>query len=151
MTQIRRLIQVGMGGFGRRWMEVVLADPRWEYAALATRTAAVREEAARRAGLPPERAADSLEAALAAAPEADAVLVTTPYFRHAGDVVTALRHGKHVLVEKPLTDNRADAERIRAAARAAGATVMVGEDYRSAPAPAPCMPSYSRVRSVYRK
>lgn len=127
----RGLIQVGLGGFGLRWLEVVLADPRWEYAALATRTAAVREEAARRAGLAPERAVDSLEAALAAAPEADAVLVTTPYFRHADDVVTALRHGKHVLVEKPLIDNGADAERIRAAAaRAAGTTVMVGEDYR---------------------
>ena len=126
----RGLIQVGMGGFGRRWLEVVLADPRWEYAALATRTPAVREEAARRAGLPAERAVDSLEAALAAASEADAVLVTTPYFRHADDVVTALRHGKHVLVEKPLTDNGADAEHIRAAARLAGTTVMVGEDYR---------------------
>ena len=126
----RRLIQVGLGGFGRRWLEVVLADPRWEYAALATRTPAVRAAAARRAGLPPERAADSLAVALAAAPEADAVLVTTPYFRHAEDVVTALRHGKHVLVEKPLTDNHAAAERIRAAARAAGSTVMVGEDYR---------------------
>ena len=39
----RKLIQVGLGGFGRRWLEVVLADPRWEYAALATRTPAVRE------------------------------------------------------------------------------------------------------------
>ena len=126
----RKLIQVGLGGFGRRWLEVVLVDPRWEYAALATRTPAVREAAARRAGLPPERTADSLAAALESAPEADAVLVTTPYFRHADDVVTALGHGKHVLVEKPLTDNHGDAERIRAAARAAGTTVMVGEDYR---------------------
>ena len=121
---------MGLGGFGQRWLEVVLADPRWEYAALATRSPAVREAAVRRAGLPPERGADSLAAALAAAPEADAVLVTTPYFRHADDVVTALDHGKHVLVEKPLTDNHAAAERIRAAGRAAGATVMVGEDYR---------------------
>ena len=24
----RKLIQVGLGGFGRRWLEVVLADPR---------------------------------------------------------------------------------------------------------------------------
>ncbi len=126
----RKLIQVGLGGFGRRWLEVVLADPRWEYAALATRTPAVREAAARRAGLPSERTAGSLAAALESAPEADAVLVTTPYFRHADDVVTALGHGKHVLVEKPLTDNHGDAERIRAAGRAAGTTVMVGEDYR---------------------
>ena len=121
---------MGLGGFGRRWLEVVLADPRWEYAALATRSPEARDAAARRAGLPPARSTDSLAAALEAAPEADAVLVTTPYFRHAADVVTALQHGKHVLVEKPLTDNAVDAERIRAAASAAGTTVMVGEDYR---------------------
>ena len=125
-----RLIQVGLGGFGRRWMEVVLADRTWQYAAVATRLPEERRLAAERIGLAAGRCTGSLAAALAAAPEADAVLVTTPYFRHPDDVVTALRHGKHVLVEKPLTDNAADAERMRAAAAAAGTTVMVGEDYR---------------------
>lgn len=125
-----RLIQVGLGGFGRRWMEVVLADPEWQYAAVATRSAEARRFAAERTGLAPEFCTDSLTAALERAPEADAVLVTTPYFRHEDDVVTALRHGKHVLVEKPLTGSAAAAERMRAAAAAAGTTVMVGEDYR---------------------
>ena len=125
-----RLIQVGLGGFGRRWMEVVLADPNWQYAAVATRAPEAQRFAAERTGLPAERCTGSLAAALEAAPEADAVLVTTPYFRHADDVVTALRHGKHVLVEKPLADNAGAAERMRAAAAAAGTTVMVGEDYR---------------------
>ena len=125
-----RLIQVGLGGFGRRWMEVVLADRTWQYAAVATRSSAAQRFAAERTGLAAGRCTDTLAAALAAAPEADAVLVTTPYFRHTDDVVTALRHGKHVLVEKPLTDNAADAERMRDAAAAAGTTVMVGEDYR---------------------
>ena len=125
-----QLIQVGVGGFGRRWMEVVLADRNWQYAAVATRSPEAQHFAAERTGLAAGRCTDSLAAALAAAPEADAVLVTTPYFRHADDVVTALRHGKHVLVEKPLTDNAAAAERMRAAAAAAGTTVMVGEDYR---------------------
>ena len=125
-----RLIQVGLGSFGHRWMEVVLADGNWHYAAVATRSPKAQRFAAERTGLPMERCTGSLAAALATAPEADAVLVTTPCFRHADDVVTALRHGKHVLVEKPLTDNAADAARIRAAAADAGTTVMVGEDYR---------------------
>lgn len=125
-----QLIQVGLGGFGRRWMEVVMADRRWQYAAVATRSPEAQRFAAERTGLPPERCTDSLAAALERAPEADAVLVTTPYFRHEDDVVAALRHGKHVLVEKPLTDNAASGERMRAAAAGAGTTVMVGEDYR---------------------
>ena len=125
-----RLIQVGLGGFGRRWMEVVLADPRWQYTAVATRSPEAQRFAAGRTGLPAERCTDSLAEALQVAPAADAVLVTTPGFRHEDDVVTALRHGKHVLVEKPLTDNAAAAGRIRAAAADAGTTVMVGEDYR---------------------
>ena len=94
----RKLIQVGLGGFGRRWLEVVLADRRWEYAALATRRPAVREAAARRAGLPPERAVGSLAAALEAAPEADAVLVTTPYFRHADDGVPRRHEEKAMMM-----------------------------------------------------
>ena len=125
-----QLIQVGLGGFGRRWMEVVLAARNWQYAAVATRSPEARRYAAERTGLALERCTDSLAAALERAPEADAVLVTTPYFRHEEDVVTALRHGKHVLVEKPLTGSAASGERMRAAAAAAGTTVMVGEDYR---------------------
>ena len=115
-----RLIQVGLGGFGRRWMEVVLADRNWHYAAVATRSPAAQRFAAERTGLALERCTDSLAAALERAPEADAVLVTTPYFCHEDDVVTALRHGKHVLVEKPLTGNAASGERMRAAAAGAG-------------------------------
>ena len=125
-----QLIQVGLGSFGRRWMEVVLADRHWKYAAVATRSRQAQRFAAERTGLARERCTGSLAAALERAPEADAVLVTTPYFRHEEDVVTALRHGKHVLVEKPLTDNAASGERMRAAAAGAGTTVMVGEDYR---------------------
>lgn len=125
-----RCVQVGLGGFGRRWMEVLLADRNWQYAAVATRSPEAQRFAAERTGLAAEFCTESLAAALERAPEADAVLVTTPYFRHEDDVVTALRHGKHVLVEKPLTADAAAAERMRAAAAAAGTTVMVGEDYR---------------------
>ncbi len=37
----------------------------------------------------------------------DAVAVATPAHTHHGVVMTALRAGKHVLVEKPLADSRA--------------------------------------------
>ena len=128
----RRLIQVGLGGFGQRWLEVVLADPRWEHAALATRSPAVREAAlpargvcrrtvARRfsRGRPGRRPRGGRGAG-------DHALL--PPRRRRGDrpAPRQARAGGESL--SPTT--HAAAERIRAAARAAGTTVMVGEDYR---------------------
>lgn len=56
----------------------------------------------------------------------DAFVVATPAQTHA-DIADALfRAGKHVLVEKPMTLNTADARRILAASEAAGKTLMVG-------------------------
>ena len=51
-------------------------------------------------------------------PQLDAVVVCTPDATHAGHTVTALEHGLHVLVEKPLTDS---IEGLRAIRRAAAA------------------------------
>ena len=49
--------------------------------------------------------------------ELDVVHVTTPHHQHADPVVTALAAGVHVLAEKPLAHNLADADRIIEAAR----------------------------------
>lgn len=56
--------------------------------------------------------------ALLADPEVDVVYVSTPHPMHADNAVAALEAGKHVLVEKPFALNRAEAERIAAAAAA---------------------------------
>ncbi|MGX5697471.1 Gfo/Idh/MocA family protein [Agromyces soli] len=58
--------------------------------------------------------------ALLADPEVDAVYIATPHPMHAENAIAALAAGKHVLIEKPFTLNRAEAERVRDAARAAG-------------------------------
>ncbi len=39
-----KMLQVGLGGFGKRWMRVVLNHPEWEYAGIATRNVKVRKE-----------------------------------------------------------------------------------------------------------
>ncbi|MCI3920842.1 Gfo/Idh/MocA family oxidoreductase [Paenibacillus sp. TRM 82003] len=59
-------------------------------------------------------------------PDIDAVSVCTWNNTHAELSVAALRAGKHVLVEKPLATNVADALRIEAAVRETGKTLMVG-------------------------
>ncbi len=47
----------------------------------------------------------------------DAVLIATPHYAHTTVGIDALRHGLHVLVEKPISVHKADAERLLAAHR----------------------------------
>jgi predicted dehydrogenase len=67
----------------------------------------------------------------------DIVDICAPGWLHAEIAVTALNAGKHVLVEKPLANNAAEAEGMVAAAqlaRAGGTHSMVGFNYRRVPA-----------------
>ncbi len=57
-------------------------------------------------------------------PEVDAVYVATPHAQHAGVVETALRAGRAVLCEKPLTHTLAETERLAALAEETGVFLM---------------------------
>ena len=65
-------------------------------------------------------------AELLADPELDAVAVATHVPSHAAVAIQVLEAGKHCFVEKPLAQSVAEAERVVAAAEAAGRTLMVG-------------------------
>jgi predicted dehydrogenase len=62
-------------------------------------------------------------------PEVDAVAVCTPVATHARLALLALRAGKHVLVEKPLTDSTETAEELVALAESSGLTLMVDHTF----------------------
>lgn len=64
------------------------------------------------------------EAALLASDQVDAVYIASPHVGHVDSALAAIAAGKAVLVEKPLATNRADAERVLTAARAAGVFCM---------------------------
>jgi predicted dehydrogenase len=64
----------------------------------------------------------------------DAVVVTTPNAVHESPAVAALERDVPVLVEKPLADDLAAAERVAAAARESTAFCAVGFQHRFAPA-----------------
>lgn len=64
----------------------------------------------------------------------DAVFIATPPETHCSLVLDALAHGKHVLVEKPLATNTADAARMVAAAKDTDRVLMVDHTFLFTPA-----------------
>ncbi len=67
---------------------------------------------------------------LCASPEIDAVFVASPDALHCEHTLLALRHGKHVLCEKPLAMNSGEAEQMLRAAQEAGRTFGVAQNFR---------------------
>lgn len=57
-------------------------------------------------------------------PDVDIVYIATPHPFHVEQAILALRHGKHVLVEKPFTLTGAQARAVRDAARETGLLAM---------------------------
>ncbi|MDE0448424.1 MAG: Gfo/Idh/MocA family oxidoreductase [Spirochaetaceae bacterium] len=74
--------------------------------------------------------------ALAADPDVHAVYVATPHPQHAAACRLCLEAGKHVLCEKPLTVNAAEARAVAACAREHGVLLMEGMWTRFIPATA---------------
>ena len=66
--------------------------------------------------------------------EVDAVIVATPNFLHAPIALTAIAAGKHVLCEKPLAMNYAEAKQMAEAADKGGVRHMTAFTYRFVPA-----------------
>ena len=67
---------------------------------------------------------------LAADPEVDAVINTLPNFLHKPETIRMLRAGKHVLLEKPMARNAAEAEEILAVASETDRVFMMGHNWR---------------------
>ncbi|MFD9904233.1 Gfo/Idh/MocA family protein [Streptomyces sp. NPDC059063] len=104
----------------RRMMPAMAARPGVELAAIASRDPARAAEQARRYGC---RAARGY-AELLDRDDVDAVYVPLPTGLHAEWVAAALRAGKHVLAEKPLTTDVALTERLLDEAAARGLVLM---------------------------
>jgi len=66
--------------------------------------------------------------------DVDAVLVCTPPYVHAEIGIAAMRTGKHVLCEKPMTRSVADAEQLVETSRETGMTLKCGFNHRHHPA-----------------
>gem|GEM_PF-5129885 len=77
------------------------------------------------ATIPGTRAYQSLDELLAD-PDVEAVMVCTPEAAHAAPSLAALQAGKHVFVEKPISDRFSEARAIVESSRKAGRVALVG-------------------------
>ncbi|MCK9901933.1 oxidoreductase [Parafrankia colletiae] len=104
----------------RRMLPALAANPDVELTAVASRDAAKAQRFAERFGGEPvvgySRLLDR--------PDVDAVYIPLPPGLHAAWVERALRSGRHVLAEKPLTTSRADSERLTALAETSGLALL---------------------------
>ena len=110
-----------VGGIGdistKRVLPAILAEPRSRLAGVVTRDPVK----AAPYGVP---AWPDMETALAGC-SAAAVYIATPVFLHAPQTIAALRAGRHVLCEKPMALDYAEADSMRQAAEASGRTLGI--------------------------
>ncbi len=131
-------IVIGVGDIARRRViPAILAEPRSRLFGIVTRDPA-------KAAPYNTRTWPTLDAALAdpaAKAEVQAVYVATPVFLHAPQTLQSLEAGKHVLCEKPMAMNEAEARSVVQAAERSGK--MFGVAYYRR-----CYPKVQRARQL---
>jgi len=127
-----RVIQVGVGGFGRGWLRTLVESEFAELVGIVDVSddsiAAAREAHE----LPADICFKSPAEAIAAASPQAVVCVTPPQF-HKDVALAAAEAGLHCITEKPLSDDLDSAREMVAKAKDAGVTLMVSQNYRHQP------------------
>ncbi len=121
MTKVFRWGILGPGNIAAKFATGVAALADQEVVAVGSRTQASADRFADRFSI---RRRHTGYEALAADPEVDAIYVATPHNFHREHTILALRHGKHVLCEKPFAINAAEAQEMVDVAREAGIFLM---------------------------
>jgi predicted dehydrogenase len=129
----RSPISVGLVGYGywgpnllRNYVELPGVTVRW---VCDPRQEALRKVQARYPAVPTTAGYDEV----LADEGVDAVVIATPITTHYELALAALRAGKHVFVEKPMTASAAEARELVSVAAARGRTLMVGHTFVYSP------------------
>lgn len=128
-----RVLQVGLGVWGRGWADLIRASADVELAAVVDSSPESLAWAVRELGIEAGSCYSSLRQATAGV-DCDAVLIVTPPETHRALAGVALEAGKHVLVEKPLATTLQDAQELVELGRRADLSIVVGQNYRFTPA-----------------
>lgn len=127
---IVKICIAGEGAFGNKHLEALSKIKGVEVVSLVGGVASTTEEVARKFKVP-HWTLDLAEGL--AQPGVEAVILTTPTPLHARQAEQAMRAGKHVLVEIPMADNIADAERLVRVQKETGVVAMAGHVRRFNP------------------
>ena len=127
------VVKIGVigGGFGIQHLQGFGATDNAEVVAFCQRTRDKAQATAKAYGIP-QVYSDYRE--LLAHPGLDAVSIVAPPHLHAEMVAAAVQHGLHLLCEKPLALNAAQAETMLAQAETAGRVHMTAFNHRHIPA-----------------
>jgi len=117
---------VGVANHGRTIYDAIRVSANLNLVSCYDTDEKAREETARESGA---RIASSYDD-LVGDPAIDAVALVTPNHLHAEQAMKAAAAGKHVFVEKPISNSIAGAKDIIAALRFAGLVLMVGHNTR---------------------
>lgn len=121
-----RIAQIGCGYWGSNLTRNVAADPKAELAAICDSDPVVLQGVAGK--YPAVAQFRSLDEVLAQV-SIDAVVIATPSKLHFEHSLAALRAGKHVLVEKPMTISVEEAIELVRVAEDVGRILMVGHTF----------------------
>jgi predicted dehydrogenase len=127
-TNPLRLGIVGVGHLGKIHLRCALATDAWQVAGFYDPNDAVADSVVQTFGIQRFRSLAALFEAV------DAIDVITPTQQHYDIAARALRAGRHVFIEKPVTQTVAQARRLLRLAHTTGLTVQVGHVERFNPA-----------------
>ena len=117
-------VRFGLVGTGRitDWvLKGAFEDPRFVAQAVCSRTRENAEAFAAKYNIP-DRYTDIDQ--MASSSDIDAIYIGTPNHTHADIAIRCMKHGKHVLCEKPFASNSEEAEQMIMVARENGVVIM---------------------------
>ena len=123
MSQKIKWSVIGAGGIAdRRTIPAIMKDEGSEFVAVMDRVPEIAKAIGEKYGVPYFTSEDEMFRAV----ESDAVYISTPVFCHKDQALIALKHKRHVFIEKPVTIDAAEARELTEAFKAAGKQLTVG-------------------------
>jgi 2-hydroxy-4-carboxymuconate semialdehyde hemiacetal dehydrogenase len=125
-----KICLAGQGAFGQRHLKALKNVDDVEVVTLAGGSPETTEKVAKEWGIPhwSTDLGECLEQ-----PGVEAAILTTPTQLHAQQGIQCMRAGKHVMIEIPMADNRADSEELVKVQKETGLVAMAGHTRRFNP------------------